>query len=144
MGQFVSLIGSPNASNPLVGTLPFFLIFSAFFGSDKLFGCVPTMLVAVAFGVGLFNVIDLLQHTDSDMYMDGIDAGIDMIGEGGLWMPDLKYGFKFIEDHFGLVSGLAFTNFVGTLACNISARIGGDIYSPMESMMIDGLGTMLG
>jgi len=36
------------------------------------------------------------------------------------------------------------TNFIGTYACNISARKGGDNFSAMESMMVDGLGSMIG
>merc|ERR1719440_809973 len=36
------------------------------------------------------------------------------------------------------------TSAVGDIAVNISTREMGDVYSPMETMMVDGIGTMIG
>ncbi|CAE8629716.1 unnamed protein product [Polarella glacialis] len=47
-------------------------------------------------------------------------------------------------EYSSIVICLAMQNFIGTYSCNISARRVGDRYSPMESMIVDGLGSMIG
>ena len=43
-----------------------------------------------------------------------------------------------------LTIAVSFTNFMGTFGCNISARLAGDTYSPMEMIQLDGMGTAIG
>lgn len=94
----------------------------------------------------LFGVI-LLIIVNSKGYGAAYGPAVSMIGKGGIKFPNLGYfSSKYFATYssLGTIVGLSFTNFIGTFGCNISARIGGDIYSPMEQMLTDGLGTMLG
>ena len=152
-------IWSGNTSDwPLPAMIPFIMIFIAFFGTDKLFGPLPVMLVACVSGIALYIVFNPAMTADAlenfeimdplesgwDRYIDNLEAALDNIEFHAPKMPDYAYGMDYIKDHFGVVFGLATTNFIGTFSCVAAAREGGDTYSPMESMMIDGMGSMLG
>jgi AGZA family xanthine/uracil permease-like MFS transporter len=153
-------IWSPNYSDwPLPALIPFLMIFIAFFGTDKLFGPLPVMLVACLSGIALYIVFNpemtadaikddfkILDPIESGWYRytDAIDLAVDDVKFNAPQMPDYSYGMDYVKDHFGLVFGLAVTNFIGTFSCVAAAKQAGDVYSPMESMMIDGMGSMLG
>lgn len=134
-GPIVSLMGSHQAHFPIVGFLPFLLIFTSFYGMPG--SRVPWVGVAAILGVILFLIVN------ANGYAQGYETGAASVGNGGLAVPDFGQ-FSTIASNAGLVIGLACTNFIGTFACNISARLGGDSYSPMESMIVDGLGSMIG
>lgn len=138
------ILASHMAHNPIVGFVPLLITWLGFFSSPPgkfSFGRIPPVGISAIVGVILFVIVN------AQGYADGIAYGATFVGKGGVTLPDFSY---FSSPYFqtmggvSIVVGLAFTNFIGTFGCNISARLGGDIYSPAESMIIDGLGTMLG
>lgn len=136
-GQITATLGNNYANNPLPAFLPMLLIWISFYGNPRLFGPIPTTVVSSIVGIILFVICN------PEVYGENIEKGAKLAGKGGLAVPDFGY-FSEIGEHAGLVIGLACTSFIGTFCCVISARVGGDTFSPSESMMIDGLGTMLG
>lgn len=140
-GYFIQVMAPPHYHFPVVALIPFIIFWVSFFGGNgrlNMFGPLPAVAVAMVIGIVLCACVD------ADEYKDSFDPAADFAGEAGLDTPDLTEGFKELKSYGSLVAAIAFTNFIGTYACNIQARIGGDYYSPMESMMVDGFGTMLG
>ncbi|KAL1526145.1 hypothetical protein AB1Y20_014873 [Prymnesium parvum] len=137
-GPIANIFGSHSAHFPIVGMIPFLIIFLSFFASDQVTGPFPSILVAALVGIVLYGVVDL------EGYGNNLLDAKEFVGEGGIQFPDLSYGFSQLSNSASLVAAFAFTNFIGTYACNIQARVGGDVFSPMESMMVDGLGSMIG
>jgi len=142
ISPLITILSSHFAENPIVGFFPFIIIWISVFGTGKLFGkYVPAVGVAVVCGICL-NL--LAQTADFQKYSDVVDKSTDYLKWHGLAIPSLGKFDVAWQEYGSLVLGLACTNFIGTYACNISARKGGDRYSPMESMIVDGLGSMLG
>jgi len=144
INPLVSLLSSHAAHNPIVGFLPFLIIWVAFFGSPEkgIFGkYVPAAAVACLLGIVL-NLI--CQSGDWDKYSKAVADSTDYLKWNGMGVPGWGEAGAAFEEYGNLVLGLAFTNFIGTYACNVSARKGGDLFPVMESMMVDGLGSMVG
>jgi hypothetical protein len=138
----IEILSSHISENPIVGFLPFIIMWISFFGTNTLFGkYVPAVGVAAVLGVGL-NL--LAQTKDFQTYVDVTEKSFDHFKWNGLSVPNLGYMSVAWTDYGNIVLGLACTNFIGTYACTISARKAGDVYSPMESMLVDGLGSMIG
>merc|ERR1719446_1450338 len=137
ISPLITILSSKFGQNPIVGFLPFIIIWISFFGTGKLFGkYVPAVGVAVVCGI----VLNLFAQTaDFQTYSDFVDKSTDHLKWNGLAMPSFSHFDVAWQEYGSLVLGLACTNFIGTYACNISARKGGDHYSPMESMIVDGL-----
>jgi len=144
INPLLSILSSHFAHNPIVGFIPFVIIWVSFFGSPSkgLFGpYIPAALVATVIGI----VLNLLAQTaDFHKYSDVVAASTDFLKWNGMGIPGWGESSTAFEEYGNLVLGLAFTNFIGTYACNISARKGGDLFPVMESMMVDGLGSMIG
>lgn len=161
-GPLMHIWSGNNSDSPLPAMIPFFMIFIAFFGTDKLFGPLPVMLIACLSGVALYIVFNPAMDADAlrfghdsfgildplesgwNRYTLALETAMDNVKFHAPKMPDYAYGMDYIKDHFGIVMGLAITNFIGTFSCVAAAKQAGDTYSPMESMMIDGMGSMLG
>jgi len=144
MGPLLTIMNSHFAENPMVGWIPFILLWVAYFGCPEkgLFGpLIPAAAVACVLGVGL-NLI--AQTKDWDKYSDVLDRSTDHLQWNGMGIPSWGEAETAWKEYGNLVLGLAFTNFIGTYACNISARKGGDLFPVMESMMVDGIGSMIG
>ena len=143
------IMASHFGHNPLVGFIPLLFCWLGFYSSPDtgplagkfLFGRAPPVLISCVVGIILVNIVN------NSAYVAAFPIAAGYVGNGGIKVPDFSY---FGSDYFtnygslSIIIGLSFTNFIGTFACNISARLGGDMYSPMEQMIIDGLGTMLG
>lgn len=131
---------------PIVGFIPLMITWLGFFGSDfangkYLFGQVPPVLLSCVVGVILCVICNPSGYTGA------YETGVTFLGKGGISFPDFSvYGTDYFASYgnVGLVMGLSFTNFIGTFGCNVSARLGGDVTSPMEQMVVDGTGTVLG
>ncbi|CAE8629384.1 unnamed protein product [Polarella glacialis] len=143
VGPLAGILESHEAHNPIVGFLPFLIIFVGFYGTrDKFCGKnLPTVGIAVLVGF-LLNL--LAQTAQWEKYSDKIDKATTFIGWNGLSVPDFRHMSTAASEYSSIVIGLAMQNFLGTYSCNISARRVGDRYSPMESMIVDGLGSMIG
>jgi len=136
---FIQVVAPPDIDFPIVPIIPFFILWVSFFGNTStLTGPVPSVLAACIMGIVLYVCVD------AGRYKDHFGPAAELVGEASFSLPDLSEGFKELSKYGSLVASLAFTSFIGTYACNIQARVGGDIFSPMESMMVDGLGTMIG
>jgi len=133
--SFVKIFGSETAEFPLVGFVPFLLIFLSFFGANNLFGRVPSMIPASIVGIIIFAIVNPSAYGN----------GYENAWKGaGIAVPDIGKGFSQLSSHAGLVTAYAASNAISTFACNIAARLNGDDYSPSESMVVDGVGSMLG
>ena len=90
----------------------------------------------------------LILTVNSDGYAKGFEDGAELAGQGGIKFPDLgmAFGNGNFNEYVGvsLTIAVSFTNFMGTFGCNISARLAGDTYSPMEMIQLDGMGTAIG
>ena len=141
LNPLIGLLVGHNSHNPIVGFLPFSLMWINGFGTDRLCGRVPTLAVAVLLGI----VLNLLAQTANwSQYAAAVATSTDHLGWHGLQVPSLRHMGTAFTEYGSLVLGLACTNFIGTYACNISARKGGDFFSPMETMVVDGIGSMVG
>lgn len=142
LGPLFQILNSGKAHNPIVSFVPFIIILIDNYGASGLFGSrVPSLAVAAVVGIVL-NL--LVRSSDFDEYEDTVRAAWDIVDAHGLKVPKLSLISDAVSEYGSLVIGLACTNFIGTFACNIAARRVGDAYSPMESMLVDGLGSMLG
>eukprot|EP00971_Amphidinium_carterae_P129370 2562398-Amphidinium_carterae.2 len=144
INPLLTIMNSHFAQNPMVGMIPFVILWVAYFGCpDKgLFGpIIPAAAVAVLVGM----VLNWLAWSrDWDGYSQVLEDSTDFLSWNGLGVPGWGEMDAAFQDYGNLLLGLAFTNFIGTYACNISARKGGDLFPVMESMMVDGLGSMIG
>jgi len=138
----LAILGSHFSHNPIVGFVPFVIIWIAFFGTNDLFGKrVPAIAMAGVIGVFL-NLI--AQSADFPKYQDIVATSTDFAKFNGFSIPSFdQFGYA-ARNYGSLVAGLAFANFLGTLSCNLSARRGGDLFSPTESMIVDGIGSIIG
>lgn len=142
LGPLATILASHEAHNPIVGFLPFLIIFIGFFGTDKVCGKnLPMVGIAALVGF-LLNL--LAQTAQWEHYTDKIDKATTFLEWNGLSVPVLSHMSTAFTEYGSIVIGLAMQNFLGTYSCNISARRVGDLYSPMESMIVDGLGSMVG
>jgi len=144
INPLLTILNSHFAQNPITGFIPFILLWVAYFGCPEkgLFGpIIPAAGVACVVGV-ILNLI--CQSKDWEYYTDYVDASTDFLKFNGMGIPGWGEASTAFEEYGNLVLGLAFTNFIGTYACNISARKGGDLFPVMESMMVDGIGSMIG
>jgi AGZA family xanthine/uracil permease-like MFS transporter len=142
---YMQMLEAQASGFPFVGIIPFIILWLGFFAATPgvpLFGKIPPALLAAVVGVVLFVIVN------SDGYGQGWKDGAATAGQGGIRIPD--FGLAFGSGDFnnyvgiGLTMAVSFTNFMGTFGCNISARLAGDTYSPMEMIQLDGLGTALG
>ncbi|KAL9138894.1 xanthine/uracil permease [Amphidinium carterae] len=144
INPLLTILSSHFAKNPMVGFIPFVILWVAYFGTPQkgLFGpVIPAAAVACVVGV----ILNLFAQTaDWESYSQVLEDSTDFLQWNGMGIPGWGQTTTAFQEYGALVLGLAFTNFIGTYACNISARKGGDLFPVMESMMVDGLGSMLG
>jgi len=121
---------------PLETFVPFLLMWIAFFGGVK----------SKYFPVGLLSIIVgcIMCWITGYNTRDKLDAAGKIVkgypGAFGVCFEEMGEVGNFVN----ILIPIALTNAVGTLMCVRSAKEAGDQYSPMETMMVDGLGTMLG
>lgn len=111
----ISIMGSHSAHFPIVGFLPGLLIFLSFFSVPRLFGPVPTVLVASLLGIVLFLIVNASGYTAP--FADAVA----LIGNGGIAVPDFSV-FSTGGGYFSVVCSLAFTSFIGTFSVRNAAR----------------------
>lgn len=141
VNPLMNILDSATAKNPIVGFIPLILIWVSYFGTTKLMGPLPAVGMAVIIGA----VLNILAQTyDLEAYWDRVDLATDNIGMNGIRVPGFSEVRVAWEEYGSLWLGLAFTNFIGTMSCVTSARKVGDLYSPMETMIVDGVGSMIG
>lgn len=122
---------------PMCSYLPFAFVVLGFF--SKVDFRVPPSVLAVLSGSIMAWAVG---HKDGSEVTDALDY----VGNTGLTFPLVKL-FKAFPDAYKYITVIipvAMTNFVGTIECVESASIAGDNYNLRESMLVDGIGTLLG
>mmetsp|Transcript_121347 Transcript_121347/g.343382 ORF Transcript_121347/g.343382 Transcript_121347/m.343382 type:complete len:617 (+) Transcript_121347:79-1929(+) len=132
LNPFVDMLGH----DPIVGLLPFCVIWMAMF-SKVSFGRVPAGLVSIALGTALGWSTGMRVRAD-------VIAGVDHLGMQSWTVGDCFYSLDEVGAYISLLLPVALTSALGTLQCVCSANEAGDNYSPMETMLVDGVGTMVG
>jgi len=124
-------------AQPIVGLLPLYLSIAAYFGNVK-FGPVPQSLVIAAVGIILGWAMGVKDGDD-------VDAGVKNVKAWGL-----STGFSALDDwsnvvdFIGITLPVAIAAAAGTLMNVISAERAGDSYGVPETMISDGVGTIIG
>ena len=88
LSPLVSLLSSPDAHNAVVGFLPFILVWLSIFGTDKLFGRLPSAGVAVALGV-LLNL--LVQTANWEEFGGRVSNATLHLGWSGVHVPSFRH-----------------------------------------------------
>eukprot|EP00854_Cymbomonas_tetramitiformis_P006178 gene6178-7407_t len=123
-------------AHPVEALFPLLIVWMGYIGEFR-FGSFPIAILAILVGSSLGWATGLKTKEDLD---NGIDAMGVFAGEGGASF----HKFDEVSDYVGLLLPIAMTNFVGTMQCVQSASMVGDTYNTMESMIVDGLGTLIG
>ena len=88
LNPLVTLLSSPDAHNAIVGFLPFVIVWMSIFGTEKLFGQLPSAGVAVALGC----VLNLLVHTANWGDFTGqVANSTEFLGWSGVHMPSFSH-----------------------------------------------------
>eukprot|EP00929_Paragymnodinium_shiwhaense_P042741 TRINITY_DN2206_c0_g2_i10.p1 TRINITY_DN2206_c0_g2~~TRINITY_DN2206_c0_g2_i10.p1 ORF type:complete len:633 (-),score=74.48 TRINITY_DN2206_c0_g2_i10:470-2368(-) len=127
---------SDMVAHPIVGLVPFVIVWMAMFG-DVNFGRLPAGLCSIIVGTALgwatqLNTPELVIKGAEQVGLKSwyFGACFSHLGDIGLYM--------------NLIIPIALTGALGTLQCVCAAQQEGDNYSAMETMFVDGAGTMLG
>ena len=127
---------SPNFANPAIGLIPVYLIFTQYYAMGRIHVYngfyLPEAVPIVAFGVAAG-------------WIYGTQDGVVDPVKSGLWVGDaFIQGFSDIGDYIGTVLPFSIAASFGGMMCLVSAQKAGDPYPIAETMLADGLGTLLG
>lgn len=124
-------------AQPIVGLLPLYLSIAAYFGNVE-FGPVPKSLVIAVVGIILGWAVGV--KTDED-----VKAATDNVQAWGLSTGFSALGdWSTVADYIGITLPVAIAAAAGSLMNVISAERAGDKYGVPETMISDGVGTMVG
>ncbi|KAI2504534.1 purine nucleobase transmembrane transporter [Fragilaria crotonensis] len=126
----------PNFETPAIGLIPVFLIFTQYYGLGRFHIAngfyVPEALPVVIFGVAAG-------------WAYGLNTQVASPVAGGAWIGGAFYeGFADIGPYMGIVLPFSIAASFGDMMCLVSAQKAGDPYNIRETMIIDGLGTLVG
>lgn len=124
---------------PLVGLVPFAIIMIQYFSRIRFPGRLPAGLVAVVTGT-------LIAWLTGGMSGDEVSRAVRSIG---LYSPHFSFaeligGLKMIAPYVSIVIPMAVANFLGTMQNVESASAAGDSYKTFPTMLVDGVGTLVG
>ena len=126
-----------NFAEPLAGLLPLFMIFLTYF-ADVSFGPVPISLVVIVVGM-------VLGWADGVLLPENLEAGAASVQPWGLGTGFEALGdFTGVDIYIGTTIPVAIAAAAGSLMNVFSARRAGDDYGIAETMISDGVGTMIG
>lgn len=126
-----------NFAEPLAGLLPLFLIFMTYF-ADITFGSVPISAVIIVIGM-------ILGWSDSILTAEDLESGTEFVQAWGLSTGFEALGdFTGVDVYIGTTIPVAIAAAAGSLMNVFSARRAGDDYGIAETMISDGVGTMVG
>jgi len=125
-----------NWANPIIGLIPVFLIFTQYYGLGRIHVCngfyLPEAVPIVAFGC-IAGWAYGTQDGVADTVKGGAWAGIAFIE-----------GFDDIGDYIGTVLPFSIAASFGDIMCLVSANKAGDPFPIRETMVSDGIGTLIG
>lgn len=140
-GIGISFLGigflAKNFAEPLAGLLPLFLIWMTYF-SDVKFGPIPISLVIIIIGM-------ILGWADSILTPADLEASTAFVKPWGLGTGfEALSDFTGVDVYIGTTIPVAIAAAAGSLMNVFSARRAGDDYGIAETMISDGVGTMIG
>jgi adenine/guanine/hypoxanthine permease len=126
----------PNFESPAVGLVPVFLIFTQYYGGGRFHlgkgFYMPEAIPIVAFGI-------------IAGWAYGLNTTVADPVKGGAWVGGAFYeGFADIGPYIGVVLPFSIAASFGDMMCLVSAQKAGDPYDIRETMIVDGLGTLIG
>lgn len=137
---WLSLIGVLEIfSKPIIALCPFLILFTAYFGKVRM----PYGLPAGVFSIGLGTmVVWLTGNVDGSKILSSIQYV--KISMPGLAIDEILSGFQSIAKYLPIIIPLQIANFLTTLQGLESAAVAGDRYPVRRSMVMDGVGTVIG
>lgn len=135
----------PNMSAPLPGLLPIFMCFFAYYS-----GCFRNSQGQTRFPEALQMVIPALiisyMWQEPVFNPDAVDTAVDNYEAGSLYWAtdDIIKGFEHMSDYIGIVLPISLLASMGDIMVLVSAQKAGDAYNVRETMISDGVGTLIG
>ena len=132
-------------TDPIVAILPITIIFLGYFSRVN-FG-VPVAFLAIVVGTGISWIkIRSYGPGAADERWDAVQTAAENIGEAELYFPivDIFQNFNELQPYLSTIVPISIINFIGTIECTESAHKLGDKYGVSESMVADGVGTIIG
>lgn len=126
----------PNFATPAIGLIPVFLIFTQYYGGGRFHlgkGIyIPEALPVVVFGIAAG-------------WIYGTNTEVLPPVQGGAWIGGAFFeGFAEIGPYIGIVLPFSIAASFGDMMCLVSSQKAGDPYDIRETMIVDGLGTLVG
>lgn len=137
---WMSLVSMFNVfEKPVIALLPLFIIIMAFIGKVKMPFNLPASLVAITLGT-------VIAWSTGNMDAAKVSESVANMGfyPPQLAVSDVAIGLKAMGKYLPIVLPMQLMNFLGTLQCVESAAIAGDRYPIRKSMVMDGIGTVIG
>jgi AGZA family xanthine/uracil permease-like MFS transporter len=125
-----------NFATPAIGLIPVFLIFTQYYGMGR-FHLGKGWYLPEALPIVIFGVIAGWSYGLNDTVADPVKPGA-YIGS------DFLDGFSDIGPYMGIVLPFSIAASFGDMMCLVSAQKCGDPYPIRETMIVDGLGTLIG
>lgn len=127
---------APNFETPAIGLIPVFLIFTQYYGLGRFH---------IAKGVYLPEALPIVVFGCIAGWAYGTNTVVAEPVTGGAWIGDaFIQGFGEIGDYIGIVLPFSIAASFGDMMCLVSAQKAGDPYPIMETMVVDGFGTLIG
>lgn len=127
---------APNFETPAIGLIPVYLIFTQYYGLGRFHICKGWYLPE-ALPVALFGIIAGWAY--------GLQSGVVAPVSPGAWAGGAFYqGFSDIGPYIGTVLPFSIAASFTDMMCLVSAQKAGDPYPIRETMISDGIGTLIG
>jgi len=133
----INQISEMVAVDPMVGLFSFVIVWYGTFGGGRL-GSIPMGLFSIAMGT------ILSWCTGATRSVDHITQATESIGLH-LGSPGICFqDWSRIHENLALLLPIAMTNALGSLECVRAAQEFGDNYNSVETMLVDGVGSIVG
>jgi len=127
---------TPNFETPAIGLIPVFLVFTQYYGLGR-FHLFKGFYVPEAVPVVVFGIIAGWAY--------GTQGEVVAPVTGGAWIGDAFIrGFSDIGAYIGIVLPFSIAASFTDMMCLVSAQKAGDPFPIRETMVVDGLGTLIG
>lgn len=127
---------APNFAVPAIGLVPIFLIFTQYYGLGR-FHLFKSFYLPEALPIVVFGCIAGWAY--------GTQGDVTSPVKGGAWIGTaFMEGFSDVGDYIGVVLPFSIAASFGDMMCLVSAQKAGDPYPIRETMISDGIGTLLG
>lgn len=127
--------------HPTIGLVTITIIIVGYFGKARMPLGLPVGFLTIAAGTILAWLMGLQDKTALLNSLQGISFNFPQVAIQEL-IPGLKLLFS--GPYIAIIIPLAVTNFLGTMQCLESAEAAGDAYPTKSTMVVDGIGTLVG